>query len=260
MYRSLTFDWKRFCRYFSFDFQQAFRRHWLITLLAGLVPMFHFTVIGLLAILSGSEQWNTHLSVNDMILATVSVSYFLMTPILLYGKITDRAEGAVLQLLPASHCEKYVSTILNSIVLFPLAFTAVYLGTDWLMTVLFPAHTESSIISRIGMALIRCESTERANTLEVLMMSKFFLPYMVSSAGLCGAVLFKRNKGSKTFLTAILSFVVLIVIIAVIAAKVMGPAVEFLDRNLQCLWHCFQTAAAVCCLIYVYFKTRKIQL
>ena len=83
---------------------------------------------------------------------------------------------------------------------------------------------------------------------------------MVSSAGLCGAVLFKRNKGSKTFLTAILSFVVLIVIIAVIAAKVMGPAVEFLDRNLQCLWHCFQTAAAVCCLIYVYFKTRKIQL
>ena len=211
--------------------------------------MFHFTVIGLLAILSGSEQWNTHLSVNDMILATVSVSYFLMTPILLYGKITDRAEGAVWQMLPASHCEKYVSTILNSIVLFPLAFTAVYLGTDWLMTVLFPAHTESSIISRIGMALIRCESTERANTLEVLMMSKFFLPYMVSSAGLCGAVLFKRNKGSKTFLT-----------IAVIAAKVMGPAVEFLDRNLQCLWHCFQTAAAVCCLIYVYFKTRKIQL
>ncbi len=123
MYRSQTFDWKRFCRYFSFDFQNAFRRHWLITLLAGLVPMFHFTVIGLLAILSGSEQWNTHLSVNDMILAAVSVSYFLMTPILLYGKITDRAEGAVWQMLPASHCEKYVSTILNSIVLFPLAFT-----------------------------------------------------------------------------------------------------------------------------------------
>lgn len=244
MNTSQKFNWKRFPKYFIFDFIQDFRKHWMITLLAGLVPLFNFAITGLTGILTGSEEWTTDISTNDIITAFVSVLYFLLTPKLLYGEITKKAEGSSWLMFPASHCEKYISMTLNSIVVFPLAFATIYLGTDWMLAVLFPTHTGPSIISAV----------------DKVFASRFFLPFMVSSAGLCGALLFKKNKGSKTFLTSALSFIVLVILTVIIVENCNTSMMEFFETNIRLLWNFFQTFAGICCLIYVWFKTLKIQL
>ena len=254
MKQSETFNPGRFAEYFVFDFKRAFREKWLTTLINALVPAILFVLTAFWSAAAGQAgNWCTDILLTDKIAAIVSVLYFLLLPISLYGGFTGRKDGGMWLMIPASHTEKFSSMLLNCIVIFPAAFIIMYLGCDWLLSVIFPTHCD--------IPLLRALSFGPSEHPLLYGAACFFLPTTVSSAGLCGAFLFRKGKSTKTFLACALSFILLIFAINLVN-ELAGDSREFIERNIYTLpfWYIFQSAAALCCLAWVYFKTRKMQL
>ena len=234
------FDIGRFRRYFVHDFLRCMKKAGLATLLCGLVPAFTLIMLAWIFTMTGLHDWHADLFMNEAIAAIVSVLYFLMVPIACYGELTDRRKGAQYLMLPASHIEKWTGMILNSIIILPFVFSALYLGTDALCCALLPKRCHATL------------TDAQANGLAV-----FFLPTMVSAAGLAGALLFKNRKGAKTFITCTVSFIVLCMAVITIAKKAdtwlcIGTETE--------AWYIFQVLCTICLLAYTYIKTKKIEI
>lgn len=93
------------------------------------------------------------------------------------------------------------------------------------------------------------------------LLTMFFTPWMVSSAGLAGAVLFKKNKGAKTFFTAALSFIALLIILITIEKRCSIPSIfPYIFPYSIHGWYIFQAICTVLLMTYTYFKTKKIEL
>lgn len=258
MKKSETFNFGRFAEYFVFDFKRAVRDKWLTTLITALVPAILFVLTAFwAAATSQAGSWSTDILLTDKIAAIVSVLYFLLLPISLYGGFTERKEGGMWLMTPSSHTEKFISMLLNGVVIFPAAFIAMYLGCDWLLSVIFPAHCDIPLVRALSATLSSGPSEDPL----IHGAAWFFLPLTVSSAGLCGAFLFRKGKSTKTFLTCALSFILLVFAINIVN-ELAGDSREFIEKNIYTLsfWYIFQSAAAMCCLAWVYFKTRKMQL
>lgn len=241
------FNFGRFRKYFAHDLLRCIKQVGLATLLTGLIPaMMLFCAICMFTA-TGFSDWNFNLIFTAGVATVVFTLYFLFMPIPCYGELTDKRKGSNFLMLPASHTEKYVSMLINCLIIFPLGFAALYFGTDALCATLFPARYEGFAASEI-----LCRSDASSFTTWV-----FFLPPMVSSAGLCGSLLFKKRKASKTYITCAVSFLVLI--LTLVSAK------KYTDTDLMVtdgptVWYIFQTFCTLCLLAYIYIKTKKIQL
>ena len=238
---------RRFGEYLLFDLKTNIAAAGLSTLAFGLIPVIAFAAYALLCTSVGDKDWMMDLEVNFIIAATASVLYFLTLPITCYGYLTEKRKGTQFLMFPASHTEKYISMVLSSVIIFPIAFTIIYLSSDALLATIFPSRYEGTIVGELV-------NTLQHNSSNLLII---FLPCMVSSAGLAGAMLFRKNKMAKTFLTSAVSFIVFIMIAVSVLDKLYG-CME-IDLN-SSSWYIFQTFCAICCLTYVYFKTKKIQL
>lgn len=227
----------RFRKYFVHDFLRCIKKAGLATLLCSLVPVFTLLMSAWIFNLAGIHDWHTDPVINEAIAAVVSILYFLLLPIACYGELTDKRKGTQYLMLPASHLEKWTGMTLNSIIILPLIFSALYIGTDALCSVLFPQCHYAITGSRTNGLIV------------------FFLPTMVSAAGLAGAMLFKNRKGSKTFITCVVSFIVFCIIIIKISEMT-----DFGYTAKKMEWYIFQAFCTLCLLAYTYFKTKKIEL
>lgn len=240
-------DIRRFGKYLSLDLKSNITAAGLSTLAFGLVPVIVFAAYALLCTSVGDKDWMMDIEVNSIIAATASVLYFLTLPITCYGHLTEKRKGTQFLMLPASHTEKYISMVLSSVIIFPIAFIVIYLSADALLATVFPSRYDGTIAGELL-------DYPLYNTYFMTV----FLPWMVSSAGLAGAMLFKKNKMAKTFLTSAVSFIVLMTVAGTIIDK-MQHTNHIIDFDISS-WYIFQTFCAICCLTYVYFKTKKIQL
>jgi len=254
-----TFNWKRFRTYLGFELNAAFRQNFITTAVFALTPATIFVLTAATMAINGIHDWTIDSYMTDAVAAVTSVLYFLFFPIMRYGTATDKSEGGTRLMLPASHTEKFISMVFVAVILFPLIFAAIYLGLDWILHRLFPDRME--IVLAEEFAKDALTTTDR--TFRLTFLTKFFLPFMVSSAGLCGALLFKRSKKVKTFITAAVSFIFLYLTVALIWSAAGCDAdtyLEVMGRYAKPAWLGFQTFAGICCLIYVYFRTQKMQL
>ncbi|MGM9736182.1 MAG: hypothetical protein ACI3ZL_07200 [Candidatus Cryptobacteroides sp.] len=253
--KSDKFNFRRFGEYFVLDLKTCIRKVGLSTLLCGLIPAMMLVMVAVMNL--GMDEygiWEIGNETKDTVTAIASVLYFLIVPISCYGMLTDRKEGSAAAMLPASHAEKYVSMSIISVIILPFAFCALYLGTDAALYGLFPERYEGMVAVSIAsnMGISACDNNVTS------LLTTFFMPWMVSSAGLTGAVLFKKGKGAKTFLTCSLSFILLV---AIIGFTKTGSRFLNMDIHSICLcWILFQTFCAVCCLTYTYYRTKKIEL
>ncbi len=221
-----NFNSGRFMQYLAQDLKRCVRKAGLTTFACSLAPAIILAFTAWSSSMGGNTEWKIWLNFSDMAAAIISVLFFLM--------------------LPVSHTEKYVSMILVGIVIFPLAFALMYLSVDALCNVLFPTRYEEALA--IAMA---------QDIGDIHLLSMFFTPWMVSSAGLAGAVLFKKNKGAKTFFTAALSFIALLIILGTIERRCSIPSI--FPYNIYG-WYIFQAICTVLLMTYTYFKTKKIEL
>lgn len=256
MKTSETFSLSRFGEYFILDLRNCIRKVGLTTLVCGLIPLIMFVMVAAANFAIGdSSVWTIDNAVKDMVTAVTSILYFLLIPISCYGMLTDKSAGSASMMLPASHTEKYASMVINCLIILPLAFAALYFATDAALWALFPERYEDTVfvdlVRRTG--LTRFGSSPTVMT----MLSSFFMPWMVSAAGLAGALLFKRGKGAKTFAVSAISFILLVSIVGSLDIPRLYNKVNMHTVNV--IWVMFQTVCAMLCLTYVYFRTKKIQ-
>lgn len=136
-------------------------------------------------------------------LAVASIVFVLYMPTKSYGHITDRRKGGAYLLLPASAFEKWLSMILNCIIIIPAAFIIIYLGSDALLC-LVDRNCGESIFSHAFL-------NPAVETPNVFNMFNGTFIYCIL-AFLLGATVFRKHKAAKTALCLILLAVAFLMI------------------------------------------------
>ena len=265
MARKDSFDSDRFGKYFSFELKETVRSQGLFILLSGLLPLIIFIITGLFSSSFGPEKtddvWSAYIFFKMLIAFVAFVLFFLIFSILRYGNITDRREGVIPVLLPASHTEKFCCSVLVSVIIVPAVFMVLYLGSDIIISALFPFSGQSLIGFFLESGLVSYDD----NIFTVNGLFAFFLPPMVSFAGLAGGALFKKNKITKTFFSCAVAFILFfMVVISIIDSLYMSKSAEqiaeMVVRNCTWFWYTVQTVTAAGFGVYYWKRTGTIEL
>lgn len=132
-----VFSFKRFWTYFKYDLVQLYRRHAKAALLfagSGLI-LYVAWIAGSLVF---DHCWSAPNIGARVVVAMLSAAALEFYYAYLYGFVTDRRKGSSYLMIPASKTEKFVSILLNALVVVPVAFIAVQLGVDALLCLLDP--------------------------------------------------------------------------------------------------------------------------
>ena len=132
-----VFSFKRFWTFFKYDLVQLCRRHAKAALLfagSGLI-LYIAWIAGSLVF---DHCWSAPSLGARVVVAILSAAALEFYYAYLYGFVTDRRKGSSYLMIPASTTEKFVSLLVNTLVVIPVAFVAVQLGVDALLCLLDP--------------------------------------------------------------------------------------------------------------------------
>ena len=190
------FNFKRFGTYFIADIKGCYRNYGLSLILLSLSGVIYYIISGLIGTIIG-EGWETLISgiTTLLIFIASSLAIVISMPHKCYGHITDRRMGASYILLPASTFEKFLSMIINSIVVIPAVFCSIFLGAD-------------AILAALDKEYVFC-LTELSSNIDIIM--SMLTPLDDFAGGiltfLLGAVYFRKHKIAKTILVMICAWI-----------------------------------------------------
>ena len=195
-----TFSFKRFWTYFKYDLVQLWRRHSKAALLISLSGLI-FYIVWVSGSLVFGHSWSAPGMAGRMAIGFVALAILELYYAYLYGFVTDRRKGSSYLMVPASTTEKFVSMLLNALIVVPVLFAVVFLGVDALLCLVDPTCSDPLIVK--GVSGIR-EAVEfiYANSPEAFYLaslSKLVIATVLSAIFnnlyflLCG-LCFKKNK------------------------------------------------------------------
>lgn len=259
MARKDSFDIGRFGRFLSFELKETVRENGLFILLAGLVPLMLLIVTFLFSLTYNPEKigevWSGYAGLKAFVATVAIVLFLLIFPILKYGDITDRRKGQMPLMLPSSHAEKACSAFLVSVIIVPAVFMLLYFGTDALLCAVFPECGKSlaGYYARTGLI------DSSYGSFNINSSFAFFLPPMVSLAGLAGGALFKKHKITKTFFSCSVAFILFIMtMVSIIDSSEIS--IEQIRNNFEWFWYTVQTVTAAGFGFYYWKRTASIEL
>lgn len=259
MARKDSFDIGRFGRFLSFELKETVRENGLFILLAGLVPLMLLIVTFLFSLTYNPEKigevWSGYVGLKAFVATVAIVLFLLIFPILKYGDITDRRKGQMPLMLPSSHAEKACSAFLVSVIIVPAVFMLLYFGTDALLCAVFPECGKSlaGYYARTGLI------DSSYGSFNINSSFAFFLPPMVSLAGLAGGALFKKHKITKTFFSCSVAFILfMMTMVSIIDSSEIS--IEQIRNNFEWFWYTVQTVTAAGFGFYYWKRTASIEL
>lgn len=259
MVRKDSFDIGRFGRFLSFELKETVRENGLFILLAGLVPLMLLIVTFLFSLTYNPEKigevWSGYAGLKAFVATVAIVLFLLIFPILKYGDITDRRKGQMPLMLPSSHAEKACSAFLVSVIIVPAVFMLLYFGTDALLCAVFPECGKSlaGYYARTGLI------DSSYGSFNINCTFAFFLPPMVSLAGLAGGALFKKHKITKTFFSCSVAFILfMMTMVSIIDSSEIS--IEQIRNNFEWFWYTVQTVTAAGFGFYYWKRTASIEL
>ena len=259
MARKDSFDIGRFGRFLSFELKETVRENGLFILLAGLVPLMLLIVTFLFSLTYNPEKidevWSGYAGLKAFVATVAIVLFLLIFPILKYGDITDRRKGQMPLMLPSSHAEKACSAFLVSVIIVPAVFMLLYFGTDALLCAVFPECGKSlaGYYARTGLI------DSSYGSFNINCTFAFFLPPMVSLAGLAGGALFKKHKITKTFFSCSVAFILfMMTMVSIIDSS--ETSIEQIRNNFEWFWYTVQTVTAAGFGFYYWKRTASIEL
>ncbi len=134
-----TFKISRFGKYFAYDLKRQWRNIGMLMLIFALFPIIFYMLYmffaalfdgGLMKVFTGIEINGPAIWARFGVFFATTAVFVMIFPSRAYGEITDKAKGAEWLMLPTSRLEKFVSMLLISLVVIPLAYVAVYLLSD----------------------------------------------------------------------------------------------------------------------------------
>lgn len=215
---SNIFNIKRAASYFVHDLRTAKNNYLYSMLILGLLPIISFVIWELLVFIFNKGQFSDVDSSFQTAMFVISIATLIITfPIKQYGRLTDRRYGSDWLMLPASTFEKWLSIIVLTCVALPVVFFALYLGSDWLLSVIFPNRYPEALLSS-GM-LSNMFTSSSSDFYEEAGVSINFLGASYASwvqnilLITLGAVIFKKAKFPKTLLawTGLMMFIVFVI-------------------------------------------------
>lgn len=217
-----TFSLKRFGTYFKFDITRLWRKHSKAVMLMAFSGVALYVITVLFSLLLGHEYSGPGV-VARFVVFSISLLVLELYQTRFYGYITDKKEGTDWIMIPASKAEKFVSMIINTIIIIPVAFFATYLFTDWLICLLDKTAGEALIT---GAGTVWSNMVSAGGVIELqeagLTPSNFLALSLVGGVGnylyflLCG-IYFRKNKifyalliifGLSTILSMLSAFII----------------------------------------------------
>ena len=190
-----VFSFSRFGRYFKYDFRRWMTSYGLTFILTAAMPVILYLVGGLISLVWG-EGWNAPgISIRVVFACLVACVFVLTYPSNVYGFVTDRKVGAMFTVLPVSVTEKFVSMLLNSIVVLPALFVLLYFSCDALICLIDPSCGGTLFASATDLLSVIVNAPWAKDAPVHI---SLFAVYMEFAAGvlyfLLGAVCFKKHK------------------------------------------------------------------
>lgn len=225
------FNFRRFGRYYVTDLRRCMANYGLSALVTALIGIIAYVFTGLISTILGGEWLSLPLAARIMIFGIAALVLIINMPSKCYGFITDKQAGSNWILTPVSVTEKYISMLLNTLLVIPLVFVAVYFAIDSLIVFLDP-DLDTSLISAFINAFrsvggFLTEINADLDPAELQMFDQIGNKISLWSGTddimniilsfLLGAVFFKRNKAAKT----ILAWIVLSMAFSIILTPLM---------------------------------------
>ncbi len=195
-----TFSFKRFGTYFKYDITRLWRKHSRAVILMGFSGVILYVVWVFFGLLFNQTYCGPALGARYAVFAIVALVLELyMTRF--YGFLTDKKEGSDWILIPASKAEKFVSMLINTLIVIPVAFLVVSLGTDWLICLLDKTVGDPMMSGVTNlMANMQFDEADIVLMKEMMVSPAFFEALTIVSGFanylfflLCG-ICFKKNK------------------------------------------------------------------
>ncbi len=189
------FSAARFGRYFIYDVKRWVSIYGPTLMLMALAPLLLYLVVLCYSLVFG-YGWNTPgLSTRVAVLIVMSAFVAITYPSNVYGFVTDKKAGADFLMLPASVTEKFVSMLLNVLVVVPLVFSVIYFGTDALLC-LCDDSCGGTLIASVSDAFAAVVTAAFTSDAPISVnISAFYVIFAVNALFfLLGAIVFKKHK------------------------------------------------------------------
>jgi len=195
-----VFNGQRFWTYFKYDLTQMWRNHVKAAILIGFSGLFLY-IIGIAYNAVFNQIWAAPGFGSRVVVFLLACFALELFQTRTYGYLTDRRKGSAWLMIPASSFEKWLSMILMTLVVIPVAFVATYTIIDAILAAADPTY---------GQLLVGAAQTAIANVQESLVeanneysttwsLGVMTAPALIGYACnflyflLCG-ISFKRNK------------------------------------------------------------------
>ena len=226
------FSFRRFGKYLVSDLKRCISNFGLSFLVISLTGLVCYLLVGVISYVSGAGWVSSNALARSLYLWIAFAILVAAMPNKCYGFITDRKLGSNWLMLPVSTVEKFLSMLINCLVIIPSAFFLFSFAIDWLITALDP-QLHSTIIGS-GMELFDVIVAKAAEESEVNALLTNFITenniifsaiddsMILILAFLLGAILFKSQKATKTILAWFGIGSLLSIILAPVAIMLVG--------------------------------------
>lgn len=251
------FNFRRFGKYFLSDLTRLYSDNWLKVLCFGLIPVFA-TVLSLMFSLIGNYDYSyAGIGARETFWSISTVIFSIWLPAACFGYVTDKRAGGNFMLVPASTLEKTASMIINTAVIIPAAFIAIYMTSDFLCTIASGEEMRESLAAYISEGIffgIEMKEITGQMLLSIHAGMLFFL---------LGAVFFRKGKISKSILVSFgISVILLFALVFILKDMAIMPDEEF-EMISETDFLTVSTVSAIFQIIVfyilIYFRIRKIQ-
>lgn len=226
------FNFSRFGKYLVSDIRRCVANFGISFLVIVLTGLFLYLIVGTMSLVTG-EGWMASNALARTIYLLISFAVLIVSmPVKCYGFITDRKAGANWLMLPVSTTEKFVSMLINCLIILPAAFFACTLAIDWLIVVIDPYASMTIPEGFKGLVdMIAAEASQESEVnalisnfmnVNVLLRDTIDDFMMMILVFLLGALFFKTNKAAKTILAWIAAGSILSMILAPIVMMLAG--------------------------------------
>ena len=136
---SEVFNGQRFWTYFKYDLTQMWRNHVKAAILIGLSGLI-FYILGVAFNAVFDQVWQAPGFVGRVVVFLLALFALELYQTRTYGYLTDPRKGASWLMIPASPFEKWLSMILMTLVVIPVAFLGTYVIIDGILALADPTY------------------------------------------------------------------------------------------------------------------------
>lgn len=268
------FDFGRFWKFFKYDMVRTFRANSTKLLSFVITPVSAYLIYGFVGMIFG-EGWNNVGVIPRMTyFVIVSAIFFIYYSANCYGFLTDKKPGISWLMIPASVTEKYLTMLLNVLVVAPVVYLVLTLGLDWIYSAIF-SDGSGSIVGFIASAT-DSQFASVAGEFSPVKISRVSAYTMIQPTAwtpliilLLGGISFKKNKVAKTILcyvAASIAFsIVLAGIINILPDGFFDSFIDWMDSPrkgeflLNTIVFVFTAVPCVAFAVAVFFRLKNIK-